>query len=270
MRNRILIGAILTVTILYWLVLYFKINIFNIISGYVWHFMQYSNKPLGLVWLSIPLITISYIIIEYILNHPEKVWQNFVCITLLGYAVQMSFGFMEGHGIDGLRQRMVTTGHAEFARLASVETDMVNVACHYEQLLDEAKSLQFVRSKPPGHLLFYMLTQKLSNIIASSNDPGERFRHLVTLAAYIYPLLAYLVIIPLYYFCRLFWDQQTAIIPCILYIFIPSVTLVTLHLDQVLYPFLFMLGIYILCTLFFLFTLSINSLVHIVNHRLFL
>ena len=244
MQNRILIGTIITVTILYWLVLLFEIDIFQFIPGYVWHFMQYSDKPLEYMGLLVPLAIVAYFVISYVLKKPEYHKRNLMLLVFLGYFIQMGFGFMEGRGIDGIRQRMVTTGHAEFARLASIETDMLKVASHYENMLDEVESLQFAKAKPPGHLLFYMLAEKMSNAISPSSDPRERFRALVTFASYLYPLLSYLVIIPLFYFGRLFMKKEEAILPCILYLFIPSVTLVTLHLDQVLYPLLFMTSMF--------------------------
>lgn len=246
MQNRILFGTITTVTVLYWLVLLFKLDIFQFIPGYTWHFMHYSDKPLAHMALIVPLASISYFVISYVLKKPDYHKRNLLLLIFLGYLIQMGFGFMEGRGIDGIRQKMLTTGHSEFAQIASSEIDIIDVVTNYEQGLEQNESILFAKTKPPGHLLFYMLTERLSNLISPSSDPRERFQAIGTLASYLYPLLSYLVIIPLFYFGRLFKNKESAILPCIMYLFVPSVTLVILHLDQVLYPLFFMTNLFLI------------------------
>ncbi len=205
--------------------------------------MNYSDKPLIYMGLLIPMAIISYFVISSILNRPEYHKRNLLLLIILGYMIQMGFGLMEGRGIDSIRERMVTTGHSEFAKIAATEPELKDVTLYYEVILQQNDGLKFVQTKPPGHLLFYMMTEKLSNMILPSTDPAIRLQRLSNFASYLYPLLAYLVIIPLYYFGRMFLKSDRAILPCIMYLFIPSVTLVTLHLDQVLYPLLFVSGL---------------------------
>lgn len=243
--NKLLIGALLVTTIAYWVVLIFRIPAYKIIPGYFWLAMQFIDKPLGNLWLVVPMVVFSITIVSIVIKRPKFHKLNLLLLILLGYTIQMGFGLMEKQGIDGIRSRMVHTGHAEFAKIASNETNMLKIATQYEKFLEENKSLRFPKTKPPGQLLFYMFTQKISNLIAPQVTPMGRYIRLVTFASYTYPLLTYLAIIPLFYFCRLFIKKRFAILPCILYLFVPSVTLVTLHLDQVLYPALFMLCLYL-------------------------
>ena len=246
MRNKLLIGISLATTVAYWVVLVFHLPLFKSIPNYFWHFMQFIDKPLGNLWLIIPVVGLAIPVVLIVMQKPQRHKLNLLLLILLGYIIQMSFGFMEGRGLDGIRSRMVMTGHAEFAEVAAVESDLLKVATRYEELCRDNKSLRYANTKPPGQLLFYILTQKLSNLVAPESTPVSRFIRLVTFASYVYPLLTYLAIIPLLYFCRLFMEDRLAILPCILYLFVPSVTLVTLHLDQVLYPTLFMLGLYLI------------------------
>lgn len=255
MKNRILIGTISVATILYWLILFFRIDLFQFIPGYTWHFMHYTDKPLTYIALIIPLVLIAYYLINYVLKQPDYHKRNLFLLIVLGFLIQIVFGFTEGRGIDGIRQRMLATGHAEFAKIASSGISIIDVATNYEQGLEQNEAILFAKTKPPGHLLFYMLTERISNMFSPSSDPAERLKMLSTLAAYLYPLLSYLVIIPLYYFGRMFMKSNNPILPCIMYLFIPSVTLVTLHLDQVLYPLLFMT-----CLLFILYSFKARNL----------
>lgn len=241
MRNRLLIGLALAATVAYWVVLVFRLPVFKSVPGYFWHFMQFIDKPLGNLWLIVPVVGLTILIVSIVMQRPQRRRLNLLLLILLGYTIQMSLGFMEGRGLDGLRSRMVMTGHAEFAEIAAAEGDLLKVVTRYEELCRDNESVRYANTKPPGQLLFYMLTQKISNLLAPQSTPADRFIRLVTFASYAYPLLSYLVIIPMLYFCRLFMEGKHAILPSILYLFVPSVTLVTLHLDQVLYPALSML-----------------------------
>jgi hypothetical protein len=156
----------------------------------------------------------------------------------------MSFGFISGRGIDGIRSRLVVSGHAEFARLAVLKNDLRKAAAEYEDFCKSDTTLKYVNTKPPGHLLFHMLTQRVSNLINPVHTPKQQFVRLVTFASYIFPLISYLVLIPLFLFARNISGERAAWTACFLYIMIPSVTLVTLHLDQVIYPALFMMTVY--------------------------
>lgn len=242
-EHKLLLGAILAFTIFYWIVLLFKINLFQLIPNYFWQFMKYTDKPLSMIWLIVPLIILFYFVIGYILKKPQNYKRNLLLLIILGYLTQMSFGYMEGRGIEGIEQRMVTTGHSEFAKIAAVKLEIKDVATKYELILDQFEELKYVNTKPPGHLLFYMFTEKISSIFFQPTEPRACFRGLVTFASYLYPLISYLVIIPLFFISRKFLKDSDVYLPSIFYLVIPSVTLVTLHLDQVLYPLLFVSGL---------------------------
>lgn len=51
-----------------------------------------------------------------------------------------------------------------------------------------------------------------------------------------FPLLSYLVVIPLCYPCRLYLVEQAAWMPALLYVVVPNTALITLHLGQYLFP----------------------------------
>ncbi len=62
-----------------------------------------------------------------------------------------------------------------------------------------------------------------------------------TFASFLWPVLSYLVIIPLYVVAKGLFGARVAMLSCVIYVFIPSVTLITLHTDQVFFPVFFML-----------------------------
>jgi hypothetical protein len=85
-----------------------------------------------------------------------------------------------------------------------------------------------------------MTSQSISAWFGPTATVGERFRTLVTFAAWVYPLLCYLALIPLFVLSRRLLPEELSLWPCILYVVLPNVTLITLHLDQVLYPTIFL------------------------------
>lgn len=243
--NRIIVCVSILLTLAYWTILIFHFSLFQIVRGYFWHAMVWIDKPLDAFWIFPLIVIVSIVIIYIILKYTGQIKINLLLLILLGFFIQMGFGFMEGQGIDGIRSRIIKTGHAEFARLAVFEDDLIEVAVNYEEFIKQDTIIKYAHTKPPGQLLFYMITQKISNSIKPEQNLIKKHNRLVTFASYAYPLISYLVIIPLYFFSRLFLSKNQAIVPCMLYIFIPNVTLVTLHLDQVLYPLLFMTTLYI-------------------------
>jgi hypothetical protein len=53
-----------------------------------------------------------------------------------------------------------------------------------------------------------------------------------------WPLVCYLVLFPLHALVRRLCDDETALLSCVLYVVVPSVSLITLHTDQFLFPLL--------------------------------
>jgi len=240
-RWLVIIGVILPIA--YWLILIFELPLFKLVPGYFWHAMEYMKKSLPAIWLLIPLLVISAIAVRFILRKAAPGKWCLLVIIGLGVAFQMVFGFVEGRGIDDLRMRLVASGHAEFVHLAVKYKDMAYVAGHYEEFLQKSDTLAYAKTKPPGQLLFYMITQQVSEYFTSPTNPRDRFVSMITFSSFLFPVLSCMVLIPLFYIARIFTDHRTAIRACLIYIFVPSVTLVTTHLDQVLYPLMAMLTV---------------------------
>ncbi len=145
---------------------------------------------------------------------------------------------MEGRGINGIRDKMLNTGHAEFAKEAVRQKKLLYVARNYQTLIETGQLAFYPNAtKPPGHLLIYMLTERMSHLCIWSNQTP--LLRMATFASFLYPLLAYLSIIPLFFISKLYLTQKEAFIPLLIFITLPNVTLVTLHLDQCLFPLFF-------------------------------
>lgn len=158
--------------------------------------------------------------------------------VVLGTVIQYSFAFSKGQGLEGIRDRIVSAGHAEFAKAAVEQPgDILWVLQNYEEVAAK-KKYGYIGSKPPGTFLFYLVFEEISRpFFPPPKDHVERLWNLRTFASWTWPLISYLVVVPLYFLAReIFKDTESALAACILYLSIPSVTLITLHTDQVIYP----------------------------------
>jgi len=230
-----LLAVLLLLTLLHWAIL--VLGIPDLESLPYWHWQRFLT-PLAMWWILLPLSVIAGIVTFRVLTRPGRAALNLFLLVVLGYCVQFSFGHMPGLGMYGLTSRMTQTDHAEFARVAARRADMPYVLRNYYELIKAGELAPHPHStKPPGQLLFYMLTEHVSRVFL----PGDRppLERLALFAALTYPLLTYLVLIPLYLLSRLVLPREHAMLPALLYVFVPNVTLMTLHLDQCLYPLMF-------------------------------
>lgn len=219
-----------------------QVPIFSRLTGWFFH---PEAKPLGPWYLLIGLALVPavglFILTRWTARRPLAVG----VLVLLGFVLQQGFAWSEGHGRNGMRNRIVTTGHAEFARIAVDQPSLWDVLVRYEAKLATNELGIYAHSKPPGQLLFYMATERLAQVFARDENPAARLDSTRNLAAMAWPLLCYLVLFPLYFTLREIVGDETAFLGCLLYLVVPSVTLITLHTDECLFPLLLMTVVWI-------------------------
>ena len=236
-KTLVIIG-IIEATILSWSLLIFKIPIIESLPYWFW---KPDITPLPMWWLIIPIIILSFLTINYVLKHPNKTGVNISMLILLGWAVQILFSQMPGLGMYGITSRMTQTDHSLFAREAIEQSSPAHITTDYYKMIEDGEISALPHStKPPGQLLFYMLTKCNAELFPILTSKYEPIQQIAIFSSFIYPLLTYLALIPLFYISKLLLPTNQRFIPLILYIFLPNVTLMTLHLDQCLYPLLFM------------------------------
>ena len=175
-------------------------------------------------------------------------WGKGACaIVLFGFVLQHGLAFSENRGWEGMRDRIVRTGHAEFALTATRGLSALDVVRNYETFVRD-NDLPYARSKPPGQLLFYMACAPVADrVMPLVWDPprpnvpqvrDDRHWRLVSFATLFFPLISMLPVFPLAYLASALLGRDKALWPPLLFVLVPQVQLVTLHLDQVLYPLL--------------------------------
>jgi hypothetical protein len=225
-------AMIVLATLLHWLILGLQLPFFTALDRWFWGFQDRSWGDIWLVALLLALTLGGAWLAFRLPRHSLRL----ALLVALGYALQFGFAWTEGRGLDGLRDRIVTAGHAEFARVAVAQHDMLAVLTRYETLLAADQLGNFARSKPPGQLLLYMLTERAAFLLHPLDDPAQRLAWFQNFASYTWPLVACLAIIPTFYFVTRFADAGRATLACLLYLVAPVFVLITLHADQVFFP----------------------------------
>jgi hypothetical protein len=236
---RVALAALMLATaIFHWVVLIFQLKVFLVVHGWKWYFSPKDPSPNHLLFLV--MFPVALGIIAWMANSLKHTRRKLLLLVLLGFGLQVGFGFMAGQGFESLRLKYADSIFNGYARAAAEAPDLYQALTHYEERYG---SDTYLGTKPPGILLTYMLTEKVSNLVNPVNTPEARFVRLTTLAAYIFPLIAFLVIPALVIFTRrLLSDPEDSILPGLVYVVLPNVLLIPLFLDQALYPLLFILG----------------------------
>lgn len=230
-----LFGLSSLLTIGTWLVLARRVPIADHIP---WWFWKPTFQPRPNWWWIFPVLVVLTATLLFIRKSTLPVWANLLALILAGCAVQHMFARVDGFGLDAMRNRMLYTGHARFAKTAVSQDSLLLVAQRYEDMIRIGAISRYPHvTKPPGQLLFYMVTHRIARAMPWID--GNDLQKTATFAAYAFPVLSYLCLVPLYLLSRQCLGGKEAYVPLLLYLSIPSVTLITLHLDQCLYPLLF-------------------------------
>jgi hypothetical protein len=171
-----------------------------------------------------------------IINLRCKVFLKLLVLVIIGSAIQYGLAFSKNRGLDGLRDRMVSSGHAEFADVA-VRTNPKDVIFNYQQLASNGEIGMYPNSKPPGTLLLYMVFDRVANyFLPDSTRP--RAEILRDFAALTWPVFSMLPIVLIFYLSALMMGRFYSLLASFLWTTIPAVNLITLHADQAFFPLL--------------------------------
>lgn len=204
-------------------------------------FFPYARKPIGDA-LSLGMIGVGAVGLVVAVRSRLDGARYLLALMVLSVLFQHGFSLTEGRGLEAMRERTVTTGHAEFAQLAVAMPDTLAVMSDYEELVRQGVMGHFAPSKPPGTLLLYMLTERVSALFAGP----DRLSALYWAITYAWPVLATLAVVPLYGLALTLFGATEARLGAALFITAPSVNLVQLHTDQAFFPALFGLGLLLL------------------------
>lgn len=101
--------------------------------------------------------------------------------------------------------------------------------------------LMFAHTKPPGTVILFLCTHKIIETFFPQRYNHQPISLFFRITNYLWPMISYLVLIPLFLYAEMFTDTKSAVYSCLLYIFLPAVNLFFMQLDQVFYPLFIMI-----------------------------
>lgn len=233
--------ATLITTLVFWWILAIRLPLSSYIKYWFW---QITTSPRVAWWLFLPLLILSVGVILMVRKKPHATASILILIAA-GVIVQHTFGLMEGRGLDAIREATIETGHAVFAREAITELPFRLIAGSYDDLILNYFLPYYPNAtKPPGQLLFYMLNERGARFLPGAwESPMQK---LATFMALVWPILACLPVIFIYLLSAEMHEKNDSnMIASLFYIFTPALILIPLHLDQSLYPLLFVFTLFV-------------------------
>lgn len=228
--------SLLAVTIFQLVFLSMQIAIFEEIPDWFWNFRQRGMSLRHLIFLVILILTMF--VSHQVLQAPERGRWNVVLILILGYASQLSFGIAQGQGFDSLRLKYVSFGLSVFSKNACSDVGVLESVRRYDELYGTGF---WEGTKPPGLQAIFLLIGNGVELIQPGASAQACFEALTTFAAYIFPLIAVLVVFPLVYVGRFLLNENTgAYLAAVFYFTLPNFTQFPLFHDQFLLPMIFM------------------------------
>jgi hypothetical protein len=195
-------------------------------------------------WAALALLPVPFAV--WWACRPGRQAIRLAVLLLCGVALHWAFPLAEGNGSAPAVAR-VWGGHGELTRIAIEGRDLGNLTARYETLM-RTRGWIFPHSKPPGCLLVYQglvgiadsKVGALFDRLIYGQPPAPvvqaRDRRVVSTIFVLLTLATYLTLFPLYLFVRRLADTAIAIRAAALFVVTPAVSLVTLHLDNGLYP----------------------------------
>ncbi len=210
------------------------------LRGWFW---KLHDKSLDPAWL---VATTAAVVLLAMLAHRLRArpLAALSCVFALAAVSQFGLARAEGRGLDALRERAAFGGHGEFGRTAAEGVPASEVLTDYESLAARVDH-PFFAVKPPGLLLTYValdrLAQRLVPADALERAPTmaalpPRRRQLIELMAWLLPWVAALAVLPIGLVVRVLSPNAHWLATALLFAMSAPLALITLHMDQVVYP----------------------------------
>jgi hypothetical protein len=238
LRRNVFVGILVLGALVQWAILYFRLDVFTRIPHWYWLFRE---NPGAQAWLFIPISMVAMVLSVAVLEWARSVRLKVVLLVALGYLLQLGFGWIEGDGWLSLRERYLHGGRPIYSEIVNDDGFSLESILEYERRFADVYSLA---AKPPGYLAVYALTNVLVNPAGMITDQAARIERLTTFMALAFPLLALAVIPILVGIGRQFLGAKGAPVVGLMFVSFPGFILLTLQLDQVLFPLLAVLTLH--------------------------
>ena len=188
--------------------------------------------------LILPFAALALLAIRRLVSSPGGARINVALSVVLLYSLQLAFGVAGGQGIESLRMKYSERGVSnELKAVCMYQGGAKQVITNYEE--DYADDY-WLGTKPPGLAATFIVLRDFAEWISvrDTNGIDQCFEIVSKTMAYLFPLLASLVVIPLWYLERHLGNRGHSHDSAALYATVPAFILLPLVRDQAIYPIL--------------------------------
>jgi hypothetical protein len=236
--SQVVLALFLLGTAGYSFVLAFHYDWLQSIPGWFFFRNDRLDRPyqfFHLLWM----LAASVVAAACLLKWTRRAWLSLALAVALFFGLQIGFGFVMGDGFESIRVKYAKAAVSEeLQSVCQAREDWQTSIRNYDALYGDNF---WLGTKPPGFFSFYALTRAAVGVFrpAVLTDPRACFLTLTKNFAYFLPFLATLVLVPLYFIQKQLLDRPFPYLSALIYISAPSVILMTLLIDQFLFPLLF-------------------------------
>ena len=206
------------------------------IPGWFW---QVTPKRFQLSHLLFfPFAVLALLAIRRLVSFSGRPLTKLMLSVGLLFCLQLAFGAAAGRGFESLRTNFSGRGMSREVRVACEYPGGATPAIrNYET--DFADDF-WLGTKPPGLLATLIVLRDFTQSTSLQSLMGidQCFAAVTKVMAFLFPLLASLVVIPLWYLERLLGQRDQPHDSSVLYASVPAVLLMPLIRDQAIYPLL--------------------------------
>lgn len=223
-----LVSLGLVLTFLQWMVMSFQLPLYTHLEGWFFYFRPRVDHEREWVFLILLAGSLGLAVFLRRLKRFELallLWMGWA------YVLQLGFMWIEWGSLGRMVEKYVLR-YASYANAIAKNPPFLEIIRNYETIYGENL---FAATKPPGFMLIYWLLHNASMVLSEAGL-AIRLNHLVTFG---FPLLAVLMVWPLFMLSQSFLEREQAFFPIVLYFSFPGVLLISLFPDQAIYPSMF-------------------------------
>ena len=185
------------------------------------------------------MLVFAFFVIWFVFKFSNWVSIDISLVIILFLVLQIGYGVVKGGGFESIRLKYAKAAISEeLQTVCQAHEGLLSSVRNYDSLYGENF---WLGTKPPGFFLFYAAIKDAVGLFrpAVLANPKACFITLTKNFAYLFPIFATIVLIPLFFIQSQLSSMSFSYASILTYISAPSVLLMTLLPDQFLFPMLF-------------------------------
>jgi len=222
-----------------WFVWIFNPSILDQLPGWFW---QIGLQPLKITLPVMVILLFALTMFRIALKGQLRV-KTIILMMIALASAQYFLAGLEGRGIAALKERLIHTGHARLARSVLTMDAATLFSGRWDEEIESNRLTIYAITKPPGYLIPYWILGRAARI-KSGKNLTLIYEKMTLYSSLLFPLISSLVLLPLYLIGKRCLDLKGLKFSLLIPALLPSLQLITLHVDQFLLPCIFGMWLY--------------------------